>query len=109
MRYFKPPFPRSLMGKFHKLFADLRQLHLTLYILLTNDKRYDVYFVDQLSTCVPFLRILGRTRVVFYCHFPDKLLANGAFLDGTSVKQNLKLLKRIYRGPMDMIEEVTTS
>lgn len=71
---------------------------------------YDVYFVDQLSTCVPFLRAIGKTRVVFYCHFPDKLLANRTFLAGGNlVKAQGNLLKRIYRYPMDLLEEMTTS
>lgn len=38
----------------------------------------NVYFVDELSTCVPS-DFCGHTRVVFYCPFPDKLLANEAF------------------------------
>lgn len=109
MHYVVPPFPRSLAGKFHILFAHLRQLHLTLHLLFWGAPKYDVYFVDQLSTCIPFLRLIGGTRVVFYCHFPDKLLANGAFVEGNLVKKNAGLLKRIYRIPMDWLEEVTTS
>ena len=104
-----PPFPRSLKGKFHILFAHLRQLHLTVHLLSPGAPAYDVYFVDQLSTCVPFLRLLGHTRVVFYCHFPDKLLANGAFIEGNLVKKETNFLKWLYRQPMDWIEEVTTS
>jgi alpha-1,3/alpha-1,6-mannosyltransferase len=36
-------------------------------------------------------------KVVFYCHFPDLLLA-----------QHTTLLRRIYRKPIDFIEEMTT-
>ena len=104
-----PPFPRSFKGKFHILLAHLRQLHLTMHLLSPGGPTYDVYFVDQLSTCVPFLRLLGHTRVVFYCHFPDKLLANGAFVEGNLVKTNRSFLKWLYRQPMDWLEEVTTS
>ena len=104
-----PPFPRSLKGKFHILFAHLRQLHLTIHLLFPGGPSYDVYFVDQLSTCVPFLRLLGHTRVVFYCHFPDKLLANGAFVEGNLVKRKTGFLKWLYRQPMDWLEEITTS
>ena len=103
-----PPFPRSFKGKFHILFAHLRQLHLTVHLLSPGAPTYDVYFVDQLSTCVPFLRILGHTRVVFYCHFPDKLLAN-PFVEGNLVKRKTNFLKVLYRLPMDWLEEVTTS
>ncbi|KAJ7168065.1 mannosyltransferase [Mycena crocata] len=103
-----PPFPRSIKGKFHILFAHAKQLHLTLHLLWPWAPKYDVYFVDQLSTCVPFLRTVGRTPVVFYCHFPDKLLANGEFVEGNLRKKRVGLLKRIYRYPMDWLEEVTT-
>lgn len=45
---------------------------------------------------VPVCR-LGNARVVFYCHFPDQLLT-----------QRRSLLKRLYRAPLDWIEEKTT-
>ena len=101
------PFPRSVKGKFHILLAHARQLHLTRYLLRSDSPQYDVYFVDQLSTCVPFLRLLAGRRVVFYCHFPDKLLANGEFVEG---KMHMRggWLKRVYRLPMDRLEEITT-
>lgn len=103
-----PPFPRSYKGKFHILFSHVRQLHLTGHLLRPRAPKYDVYFVDQLSTCIPFLRVFGHTRVVFYCHFPDKLLADGEYVEG-KVKRRGGLLKRMYRLPMDWLEEVTTS
>ncbi|KAF5349523.1 hypothetical protein D9756_008993 [Leucocoprinus leucothites] len=108
VHYIKPPFPRSIGGKFHILCAHARQLHLITHLLSRRAPSYDVFFVDQLSTCVPFLRSIGKIRVVFYCHFPDKLLANGAFVDGNLVKVQGSLLKRMYRYPMDLLEEVTT-
>ena len=86
------------------MLAHLAQLHLTVYLLRGE---FDVFFVDQLSTCVPLLRGLARTRVVFYCHFPDKLLADGAYVEGQSQRKG-GLLKRIYRFPVDKLEEVTT-
>jgi alpha-1,3/alpha-1,6-mannosyltransferase len=102
-----PPFPRNIRGKLHILLAHLRQLHLTYRLLQTDASTYDVYFVDQLSTCIPALRFLARKRVVFYCHFPDKLLANGEFVEG-KMKRRGSALKRAYRLPMDWLEEVTT-
>ncbi|KAF8352197.1 glycosyltransferase family 4 protein [Amanita rubescens] len=105
--HFPPPFPRSLAGSLHILFAHARQLHLVCRLLVPWAPTYDVFFVDQLSTCVPLLRLFTRSRVVFYCHFPDKLLASGAFVDGKPNRPN-SLLKRIYRYPMDWLEEVTT-
>ncbi|KAI0034997.1 alpha-1,3-mannosyltransferase ALG2 [Vararia minispora EC-137] len=102
-----PPLPRAIAGKFHILFAHLRQLHLISYLLRPGGPDFDVYFVDQLSICIPLLRLLGGRRVVFYCHFPDKLLANGEYVEGKMLRQG-GLLKRAYRVPMDWLEEVTT-
>ena len=60
--------------------------------------RADVFFVDQLSACIPLLRWLqSRAPILFYCHFPDKLLA-----------QRRGLVKRLYRIPFDRLEEWTT-
>ncbi|TFK45962.1 alpha-1,3-mannosyltransferase ALG2 [Heliocybe sulcata] len=103
----KPPFPRSIKGKLHILLAHARQLHLTLHIIRTSASNFDVFFVDQLSTCVPILRFFAGKRVVFYCHFPDKLLADGAYVEGKA-GQGGSLLKRLYRLPMDWLEEITT-
>ncbi|KAH9948131.1 alpha-1,3-mannosyltransferase ALG2 [Amylocystis lapponica] len=101
------PFPRSVNGKLHILCAKARQLHLTGHLLRPSADAYDVYFVDQLSTCVPLLRMGAGTRVVFYCHFPDKLLADGEYVEGR-VRRKGGLLKRLYRFPMDWLEEFTT-
>ncbi|PSR73308.1 hypothetical protein PHLCEN_2v10836 [Hermanssonia centrifuga] len=99
--------PVQFTGKFHILLSNIRQLHLTAHLLWPSTPTYDVYFVDQLSTCVPLLRNFARTRVVFYCHFPDKLLADGEYVEGR-VGRSGGLLKRIYRFPVDWLEEVTT-
>jgi len=101
-------FPRSLFGRLHIVFAHLSQLQLT-FQLVTGDEfgRYDVFFVDQLSTCVPIIRDAGK-RVVFYVHFPDKLLADGEYVEDDSKRRQPGLLKKLYRLPMNWLEEVTT-
>ena len=108
VHHVRSPFPRSIKGKFHILFAHLRQLHLTQHLLRTNASSFDVFFVDQLSTCVPFIRHIARRRVVFYCHFPDKLLSDGEFIGVDVPRRKGGYLKRIYRLPMDWLEEQTT-
>ncbi|KAG8857686.1 Alpha-1,3-mannosyltransferase-like protein [Serendipita sp. 411] len=128
--HYQPPvfLPRSIQGKFHILFAHLRQLHLTLRLIRSlntanptdaSNKDIDVFFVDQLSTCIPILRLLTGKRVVFYCHFPDKLLATGEAVEDenspttaenhTPPRPKMGFLKKIYRLPMDLLEEKTTS
>lgn len=90
--------PTTIAKRFHIVCAALRQLWLTLR-LLTNGERYDYFIVDQLSYCLPLLKIFGgNARVVFYGHFPDQLLAQRG---GT--------LKQLYRIPFDWFEQWTTA
>lgn len=85
--------PRHVLGRLHILFATLRALWLAMYVLLFT--RCDVFFVDQISIGVPLLRWMAP--VLFYCHYPDQLLARrgGA-------------LRELYRLPFDALEQATT-
>ncbi|KAF7151269.1 hypothetical protein RHSIM_Rhsim02G0229600 [Rhododendron simsii] len=58
---------------------------------------FNVVLVDQVSVVIPLMKLKKSTKVVFYCHFPDLLLA-----------QHITILWQIYRKPIDFIEEVTT-
>ncbi|ORY98211.1 alpha-1,3/1,6-mannosyltransferase ALG2 [Syncephalastrum racemosum] len=89
--------PRTLFGRFYIVFAILRQLYLTLIMITTHRSTYDVIFIDQLSACIPLFQWLTPSRVLFYCHFPDKLLATRD-----------SALKKLYRAPADALEELTT-
>ncbi|CAH2353314.1 alpha-1,3/1,6-mannosyltransferase Alg2p [[Candida] railenensis] len=92
--------PTKLAGKFHILFAILRQFYLTFKLIVTGEiLQYDYFIVDQLSVCVPLLELFARkdSFVLFYCHFPDQLLS-----------QKGSILKTIYRYPFNAIEEWTT-
>eukprot|EP00499_Haloplacidia_sp_CaronLabIsolate_P001233 CAMPEP_0196800316 /NCGR_PEP_ID=MMETSP1104-20130614/40079_1 /TAXON_ID=33652 /ORGANISM="Cafeteria sp., Strain Caron Lab Isolate" /LENGTH=355 /DNA_ID=CAMNT_0042170725 /DNA_START=1 /DNA_END=1065 /DNA_ORIENTATION=+ len=89
--------PRHLAQRGHILFSHLRNVALAVMVGLFGP-RCDVYVCDQVSSCIPVLRLLcPRSRVIFYCHFPDQLLA-----------RHDTLLKRLYRLPFDVLEEVTT-
>jgi alpha-1,3/alpha-1,6-mannosyltransferase len=97
-------FPPTFLNRFHILLAILRQIHLVLSIAIwTNELdelKPDVFVVDQLSACVPLLRWLfpRRQRTLFYCHFPDQLLAD------RRINGLLGLLKKVYRYPFDWFE-----
>ncbi|XP_042884319.1 alpha-1,3/1,6-mannosyltransferase ALG2-like [Penaeus japonicus] len=69
--------PRSTFGKLYALWAYVRMVYLALYLVLFSRLEYEVAFVDQVAACIPFLRLRWGTKVVFYCHFPDLLLAMG--------------------------------
>ncbi|KAI9744883.1 MAG: Alpha-1,3-mannosyltransferase-like protein [Claussenomyces sp. TS43310] len=95
--------PSSIFSRFSILCAILRQLHLMLQIFVSgelNALKPDAFFVDQLSAGLPALRYLcPKTRILFYCHFPDLLLAQGRG----------KWWKRAYRIPFDWLEEWSMS
>ncbi|KAF8550911.1 hypothetical protein OG21DRAFT_1544633, partial [Imleria badia] len=69
--------------------------------------------VDQYSVCSSSLRrhdtraSTGK-HVLFYCYFPDKLLAHVVFVEGAVKKRNVGVLKALHRYPVDWLEEVTT-
>ena len=88
-------FPRHIFGKFIAFCAYIRMILAALYIILYGG-HYDCIIVDQVSVCVPILRLFRR-KVLFYCHFPDKLLCT----------QRSNPLKRFYRFFLDFFEEVT--
>lgn len=94
------------------MFANLRQLHLTGYLIAGISSGdippCDIYIVDQLSTCIPLIRRIVGRRVVFYCHFPDKLLADGTVAPADGIRKS-STLKSLYRLPADWLEEYTTS
>ncbi|KAG7906067.1 hypothetical protein KL906_004846 [Ogataea polymorpha] len=89
--------PTHILGKFAILFAFLRQLYLVSVLVLNGTlKKTDVVFVDQLSYCLPLIYLFRgpQTKIIFYCHFPDKLLASHS-----------GLIRKIYRLVFDAIEE----
>ncbi|KAJ5832510.1 Glycosyl transferase family 1 [Penicillium riverlandense] len=120
-------FPAHICGRLHILMASLRQLHLTWSLLnelrsrgrtdfpaakkdkdndeVEDEVRDDVFLVDQLPACVPVLKTFGkprpsrRQRILFYCHFPDQLLARR-----DEKSSLLRLVKLLYRIPFDWFE-----
>ncbi|XP_030061010.1 alpha-1,3/1,6-mannosyltransferase ALG2 [Microcaecilia unicolor] len=90
--------PRTVLGFGAALCAYLRMIYLVLYVLFLSGAEFDVVFCDQVSACIPFLKLARNPKkVLFYCHFPDLLLT-----------QRQSTLKRIYRAPIDWLEEKTT-
>ncbi|KAM9308680.1 alpha-1,3/1,6-mannosyltransferase ALG2 [Gastrophryne carolinensis] len=90
--------PRSIFGKCFALCAYIRMIYLAFYIVFLSGEQFDVVFCDQVSACIPVLKLTRNTKpVLFYCHFPDQLLT-----------QRVSLIKKVYRAPIDWFEEKTT-
>lgn len=91
--------PRSIFGKCRAACMYLRMIFAAVYLCLfsTQAKEADVIFVDQVSHCVPILRLLSNARILFYCHYPDQLLSKPG-----------STLKSFYRLPLDKFEEYST-
>ncbi|CAI0544636.1 unnamed protein product [Linum tenue] len=88
--------PRHVFYRLHAVCAYLRCLLVALGMLFLWPS-FDVVLVDQVSVVIPLLKLKRATKVVFYCHFPDLLLA-----------QHTTALRRLYRKPIDFLEETTT-
>ncbi|KAH6679470.1 glycosyltransferase family 4 protein [Halenospora varia] len=95
--------PASILSRFSIICAILRQFHLILWTYFTSELSLlepDAFVVDQLSAGLPWLRYLyPETRILFYCHFPDLLLAQG----------RSSWWKRAYRIPFDALEQWSMS
>ncbi|PSR96413.1 Alpha-1,3/1,6-mannosyltransferase [Actinidia chinensis var. chinensis] len=88
--------PRHICYRLHAVCAYLRCLFVALCVLFMWPS-FDVVLADQVSVVIPLMKLKKSTKVVFYCHFPDLLLA-----------QHSTVLRRIYRKPIDFLEETTT-
>lgn len=93
------PVPMSIFNRLTILCAILRHIHLLLLISLTGELaalKPRALIVDQLSAGLPLLTWLcPGSPILFYCHFPDMLLARG----------RESALKRLYRIPFDALEQ----
>ncbi|EFY88187.1 mannosyltransferase [Metarhizium acridum CQMa 102] len=91
--------PPSILSRLMILCAILRHIHLLLTIHLTGELAAlspRAFIVDQLSAGLPLMRLIAPgVPILFYCHFPDLLLAQG----------RQSIIKRLYRVPFDRLEE----
>lgn len=88
--------PRHIFGRLYAFCAYIRMIYAALYVVCWRRSEFDVVFCDQVSACVLPLRLVPLP-IVFYCHFPDKLLT-----------QRKSAAKRAYRVVLDRFEEWTT-
>jgi alpha-1,3/alpha-1,6-mannosyltransferase len=92
--------PRSIFGYFHALMANLSCLYCAL-VLLRNETNVHCVIVDQVSSPNALIRGFTNIAVLFYCHFPDMLLA-------TATTKRASRLRAAYRAPLNFLEQITT-
>jgi alpha-1,3/alpha-1,6-mannosyltransferase len=75
----------------------IARMHYLAARLAMGRDRFDVIFCDLVPHAIAALRLLTSAKIIFYCHFPDQLVApqRGGWY-------------RWYRAPIDRLEEVTT-
>ncbi|EFO91482.1 hypothetical protein CRE_11767 [Caenorhabditis remanei] len=88
--------PRSLFGKCHAFLAYLKMIIAAFYIVFFYGDA-DVILSDSVSAGQFVLRYLSNAKLIFYCHYPDRLLT-----------KRESHLKSFYRVIIDWIEEYTT-
>jgi len=77
--------------------AYIRMLLCAIWLVLFMGGVYDYIILDQVSFPIPILKWSNK-RVLFYCHFPDKLLSTNRG----------SIIMRTYRWFLDLAEELTT-
>ena len=82
----------AIFGYFKGILAYIRTLICAIWLIF-YDGTYKAIVCDQVSFVLPFLRLSGH-KTIFYCHYPDKLLAGS----------RRSILKKIYRFFIDSLE-----
>ncbi|KAL4401594.1 Alpha-1,3-mannosyltransferase-like protein [Malassezia pachydermatis] len=121
--------PRSILHRFHLPMAILQQLSLVLQVAIATSQgklasQYpglyacftsmkpqplpDVFIIDQLPIAIPLLKLICGRRVIYYCHFPDKEIS-AALAQQRGWGGLWSLARSVYRFPLDVLEETTTS
>lgn len=87
--------PRHVFYRLHALCAYIRCIYVALCMIWLWPS-FDIILADQVSAVIPVFKHTS-SKVIFYCHFPDLLLA-----------KHTSWLRRLYRKPIDWLEEKTT-
>uniref|UniRef100_A0A7S0LPA1 Alpha-1,3/1,6-mannosyltransferase ALG2 n=1 Tax=Coccolithus braarudii TaxID=221442 RepID=A0A7S0LPA1_9EUKA len=91
--------PMSVRGRLVVACANARSV-LGAIALMFRVPQLDVVVIDQVSASVPLFRLCG-VPVLFYCHFPDKLLVR------RSSSSFVRCVRGLLRIPFDLLEEVS--
>ena len=61
-----------------------------------------VVVVDQIAYTIPLIRLFTNYKIVYYCHFPEKLLDDNA--KNQKIPKLKKIVGKIYRYIFDVLE-----
>jgi glycosyltransferase involved in cell wall biosynthesis len=91
--------PSDILGVATAFMSTLRMLYITYQVTKQSQhKMADLIVVDVLPTSLPLLLSwLSSAGILFYCHFPDKLL----------LRNQGGVTKKMYRKLLDAVEEFT--
>ncbi len=91
--------PPNVLGVATALMSTMRMIYLAYKVIRTHHRSADVVVVDVLPTSLPILLTwMSSAGILFYCHFPDKLLLRN---------NRGGILKKMYRRILDAVEEST--
>ena len=92
--------PPNVLGVATALMSTVRMIYLAYKVIRTQQhNKADVVVVDVLPTSLPLLLTwMSSAGILFYCHFPDKLLLRN---------NRGGILKKMYRRILDTVEEST--
>eukprot|EP00761_Pharyngomonas_kirbyi_P001906 gb/GECH01001910.1/.p1 GENE.gb/GECH01001910.1/~~gb/GECH01001910.1/.p1 ORF type:complete len:427 (+),score=108.25 gb/GECH01001910.1/:1-1281(+) len=89
--------PRTIFGYLHVLCAIVKMIWLSLCVIIKYRSNFDVIFCDQVPVPLILFKLLTSSRLLYYIHFPDKLLASRG-----------KFVRKAYRYIFDRFEEFAT-
>ncbi len=72
----------------------IAKMHLVALSVARTAPAFDVVICDLVSHVAPLLRLVSRSKILFYCHYPDRLLA----------LRDQGRLYQLYRLPLDWLE-----
>jgi len=90
--------PATISGVGQALCSNIRMVYLAIQVMRNAKlQQADVIVIDGLPSPIPFL-LSSRLSILFYCHFPDKLLVRN---------KSSRLGQVIYRRLVETIEDWT--
>jgi alpha-1,3/alpha-1,6-mannosyltransferase len=96
VRTCRPIFPTHIAQRLRACCALARTSHLA--ASLARRGTYDVIFCDLIPHVIPWLRLLTRAKILYYCHYPDN------DPDRAPIPSQ-SLFYQLYRRPLDKLQE----